>query len=256
MADATGFGVGFQAAVPYYYFSNALNRFTFRAKPDMSDNELLEFIEIEPQQTATASVIILHGLGADGHDFEQVVELVTLPATLSVRFIMPHAPMRSVTINGGEQMRAWYDFVPHSEHAGEDDIRVSAASVAHLIERERQRGIPASRIVLAGFSQGGVVALHTALRYSQRLAGVIAMSTYLDDVRTTEAERSDANLALPILMMHGTRDAMIPIMRAATARENLIRLGYDVRWFDYPMEHQVCMEEIEEFSLFLAEVLS
>lgn len=229
--------------------------FTTRAKPQMTDKERLEFIEIEPGEAATATVIILHGLGADGHDFEQVVDLLELPAALPLRFVLPHAPLRSVTINGGEEMCAWYDFVPHSEHAGEDDIRVSAGAIRNLIEREIDRGIPAARIVLAGFSQGGVVALHTALRYHERLAGVVAMSTYLDDVQITEAERSDANLALPILMAHGTRDGMIPIMRAATARENLIRLGYDVRWFDYPMEHQVCVEEIEEVSRFLTEIL-
>ena len=153
------------------------------------------------------------------------------------------------------EMRAWYDFIPHSETAGNDDIRISSGQVRAFIEREMERGIPSERIVLAGFSQGGVIALHTGLRFEHRLAGILALSTYLHDFMATSAEMHDANLALPILMAHGTQDPMIPIMRAATSRENLIRLGYDVRWFDYPMGHQVCMPELEEISAFLREVL-
>ena len=218
-------------------------------------NDLLEHIELEPATPATASVIWLHGLGADGHDFEPVVPALALPDSLAIRFIFPHAPVREITINNGAEMRAWYDFIPHSETAGADDIAVSSEQVRAFIEHEIARGIPSERIVLAGFSQGGVVALHTGLRFESRLAGIVALSTYLDDFRSTEAERTDANLAIPILMAHGTHDPMIPIMRAATSRENLIRLGYDVRWFDYPMGHQVCLEEIEEISSFFQEVL-
>lgn len=218
-------------------------------------DELLDHIEIEPDSPATASVIWLHGLGADGHDFEPIVPALKLPDGLAIRFIFPHAPMRPVTINNGEEMRAWYDFIPHSETAGREDIGESAAQVEAFLRRETDRGIPPARIVLAGFSQGGVIALHTGLRFDERLAGIIALSTYLDDFRATEQERTDANLAIPILMAHGTHDPLIPIMRAATSRENLIRLGYDVRWFDYPMEHQVCMPEVEEISRFLQEVL-
>ena len=217
--------------------------------------ELLDHIELEPDSPAIASVIWLHGLGADGHDFEPIVPELKLPDTLPIRFIFPHAPVRSVTINGGEEMRAWYDFVHHSETAGNDDIVESTDQINAFLAREIDRGIPASKIILAGFSQGGVIALQTGLRFEHRLAGILALSTYLHDYTATEAERTDANLAIPIMMAHGTQDPMIPIMRAATSRENLVRLGYDVRWFDYPMGHQVCMEEIEEVSRFFQEIL-
>ncbi|MCH7741676.1 MAG: carboxylesterase [Proteobacteria bacterium] len=218
-------------------------------------SELLEHIEIEPAREALASVIWLHGLGADGHDFEPIVAELGLPESLPVRFIFPHAPVRPITINGGEEMRAWYDFIPHSETSGGEDIIQSAAEVRLFLEREIERGIAPDRIILAGFSQGGVIALQTGLRYEHRLAGILALSTHLHDVSSTESELTDANLAIPVMMAHGTMDPMIPIMRAATSRENLIRLGYDVRWFDYPMGHQVCVDEIEEISRFFQEVL-
>ncbi len=217
--------------------------------------DLLDHIELEPDSTAIASVIWLHGLGADGHDFEPIVPELKLPESLPIRFIFPHAPIRPVTINDGAEMRAWYDFVPHSETAGSSDIAESASQINAFLEREIEKGIPASKIVLAGFSQGGVIALQTGLRCEHRLAGILALSTYLHDYTATEAELTDANLAIPIMMAHGTQDPMIPIMRAATSRENLIRLGYDVRWFNYPMGHQVCLEEIEEVSRFFQEIL-
>ncbi len=217
--------------------------------------ELLDCLEIEPAN-ADASIIWLHGLGADATDFEPIVPELHLPSDLGLRFVFPNAPIRPVTINGGEEMRAWYDFVPHSEYSGAEDVQASSAQINQLIERELQRGIRPERIILAGFSQGGVIALHTAMRYPQRLAGIIAISTYLFDFASAEAEMHDANLALPIFMAHGTHDPMIPIMRAATSRENLVRLGYDVRWRDYPMGHQVCLEEVEEISHFIQEVLS
>ncbi len=178
-----------------------------------------------------------------------------LPADHGIRFIFPHAPVRPVTINNGMEMRAWYDFVPHSESESYDDISESASEIRKFIDSEVAKGIPTERIVLAGFSQGGVIALHTGLRLERRLAGIVALSTYLYDVDRTEQEKQDANLAIPILMAHGTHDPMIPVMRAATSRENLIRLGYDVRWLTYPMQHQVCLEEIEEIASFFAEVL-
>ena len=218
-------------------------------------NGLLDHIEIEPDAEANACVILLHGLGADGHDFEPVIDEIHLPGSLNVRFILPHAPERAITINDGAEMRAWYDFIPHSEYSGNDDIIESATEVRRFIHREIERGIPASRIVLAGFSQGGVVALQTGLRFEERIAGIVALSTYLHDVASVEEERTDANLAIPIMLAHGTHDGLVPIMRAATARENLTRLGYDVRWFDYPMEHQVCLEEVEEIAQFLTETL-
>lgn len=219
----------------------------------MTDTRL-PHIEIEPTVAATATVIWLHGLGADGHDFEPLVPELHLPNDHSIRFIFPHAPVRPVSVNNGDEMRAWYDFVPHSEHSGSDDIAESGQQIVEFIQHEIDRGIPANRILLAGFSQGGVVALYTALRFGQRLCGVLALSTYLHDFSATEAELTDANLAIPIMMAHGTQDPMIPIMRAATSRENLIRLGYDVRWFDYSMGHQVCLEEVEEIARFFAEV--
>ncbi len=217
--------------------------------------ELLEHIEIEPAVDATASVIWLHGLGADGHDFEPIVPELKLPEKSGIRFIFPHAPMRSVTINDGAEMRAWYDFVPHSETAGNSDIDESSKQLECFIHREIERGIPSQHILLAGFSQGGVIALKTGTRFDQRLAGILALSTYLHDFTGTQADMHDANLAIPVMMAHGTQDPMIPVMRAATSRENLIRLGYDVRWFDYPMGHQVCLEEIKQIANFFGEVL-
>ena len=217
--------------------------------------DLLDHIEIEPSVEAKSTVIWLHGLGADGHDFEPIVPELNLPEDTSIRFIFPHAPIRSVTINDGAEMRAWYDFAPHSETAGTDDIAQSTDQLTDFIVREIDRGIPSHNILLAGFSQGGVIALNTGTRCDKRLAGILALSTYLHDFTGTQAAMSDANLAIPIMMAHGTQDPMIPVMRAATSRENLIRLGYDVRWFDYPMGHQVCMEEIEEISAFFAELL-
>jgi phospholipase/carboxylesterase len=217
--------------------------------------DLLEHIEIEPPAPARSTVIWLHGLGADGHDFEQIVPELKLPEDSSIRFIFPHAPIRLITINDGAEMRGWYDFIPHSETAGHDDIIESSGQIAALIDHEIERGIPSQNILLAGFSQGGVIALHTGARYDKRIAGILAISTYLHDFTGTENDMTDANLAIPIMMAHGTHDQMIPIMRAATSRENLIRLGYDVRWFDYPMEHQICLEEVEQIAAFFHEVL-
>ena len=204
---------------------------------------------------ARSTVIWLHGLGADGHDFEPIVPELNLPQDATIRFIFPHAPVRSVTINDGAEMRAWYDFMPHSETAGTEDIAESTAQLEQFIKREVERGISSQNILLAGFSQGGVIALNTGTRFNKRLAGILALSTYLHDFAGTQAEMNDANLAIPIMMAHGTQDPMIPIMRAATSRENLIRLGYDVRWFGYPMGHNVSLEEIQEIAAFFAEVL-
>ena len=215
---------------------------------------MLETIVIEPEQPAQGAVIFLHGLGADGHDFEPIVPELGVD-DLHLRFVFPHAPERPITINEGEPLRAWYDFVPHSEHAGSGDIKASALSIKALLQAQIDTGIPPERIILAGFSQGGVMALEVGLRYEQRIAGIIALSTYLHDAATTERERTDANLALPIFMGHGTADPMIPIMRAATSRENLIRLAYDIEWHDYPMGHQVCVEEIEDIARFIRRCL-
>ena len=215
---------------------------------------MLETVVIEPEQPAQGAVIFLHGLGADGHDFEPIVPELGVD-DLQLRFVFPHAPERPITINEGEPLRAWYDFVPHSEHAGSGDIKASSLSIKALLQAQIDTGIPPERIMLAGFSQGGVMALEVGLRYEQRIAGIIALSTYLHDAATTERERTDANLALPIFMGHGTADPMIPIMRAATSRENLIRLAYDIEWHDYPMGHQVCVEEIEDIARFIRRCL-
>ena len=217
--------------------------------------DLLEHIEIPPPVPARSTVIWLHGLGADGHDFEQIVPELKLAEDSSIRFIFPHAPIRPITINDGAEMHGWYDFIPHSETAGHDDIIESSGQISALIDHEIERGISSQNILLAGFSQGGVIALHTGARCQQRIAGILAISTYLHDFTGTEKDMTDANLAIPIMMAHGTHDQMIPIMRAATSRENLIRLGYDVRWFDYPMEHQICLEEVEQIAEFFNEVL-
>ena len=216
--------------------------------------ELLEHIRIEPDRPTRASIIWLHGLGADGHDFEPIVPELNLD-DLAIRFIFPHAPVRPITINNGAEMRAWYDFIPHKEETRNEDIDTSASQVSAFIHQELVAGIPSERILLAGFSQGGVLALHTGLRLDRRLAGIIALSTYLHDTNGTEEERHDANLALPVFMAHGVADPMIPVMRAATSRENLVRMGYDVSWQDYPMGHAVCQEEIRDLALFIRQRL-
>ncbi len=228
-------------------------------KPIISDElpegTLLECVKIQPASVARSTVIWLHGLGADGHDFEALIPELGLPEHSTIRFIFPHAPLRSIAINNGEAMRAWYDFVPYSETSGTEDIEESSSQIQALIEEEIAGGIPSENIVLAGFSQGGVIALHTGTRYDQRLAGILALSTYLHDFADTEARMHDANLAIPVMLAHGRHDMLIPVMRAATSRENLIRLGYDVSWFDYPMAHQICMQEVVEIARFFSRVL-
>jgi phospholipase/carboxylesterase len=216
----------------------------------------LETLEIETGPKPAAAVIWLHGLGADGHDFEPVVPELRLPATKPVRFIFPNAPQRPVTINMGMRMPAWYDILQMGggleDEAG---IRESQAQIGRLIEREKTRGIPARKIVLAGFSQGGAIALQTALRYPERLAGLMALSTYLPLSKTLEKERAAINSDLPILMAHGAYDPMIPMPRAQQSREALQALGYSVEWREYPMPHSVCPEEIADIAAFLLRIL-
>jgi phospholipase/carboxylesterase len=218
---------------------------------------VLETIEVETGPRPTAAVIWLHGLGADGHDFEPIVPELGLAATPAVRFVFPHAPMRAVTINGGAVMRAWYDIVSLEGVRREDDagVRASQASVEALIARETSRGIPAGRLVLAGFSQGGAIALQTGLRQAERLAGVMALSTYLPLASTLVAEGSAANRDVPIFMAHGRHDGLIPIERAMISREALRKAGYNVEWHDYAMEHAVCREEIDHIAAWLRAVL-
>src|SRR6266446_4118101 len=197
----------------------------------------------------------MHGLGADGHDFEPIVAELELPETLALRFVFPHAPMRPVTINRGYVMRAWYDVVGDgSEDAA--GIRASQAGVEALIAREKARGFPAARVVLAGFSQGGAMALHTGLRHAERLAGIMALSCSLPLADTVAAEGAPANRDVPIFMAHGTHDPMIPMARARRAYETLMGLGYRVEWHEYPMPHSVCAEEIADITVWLGKVFA
>jgi phospholipase/carboxylesterase len=218
---------------------------------------LLATLELETGRPPTASVIWLHGLGADGHDFEPIVPELDLPDSLPVRFVFPHAPMQPVTINGGAVMRAWYDVYGLQGMRREDaaGVRVSQAAVEELLAREKKRGIPASRLVLAGFSQGGAIALQTGLRHPERLAAIMALSTYLPVADTLAAEASAANRDVPIFMAHGLDDPLIPIERAQLSRKLLENAGYRVEWHEYPMEHSVCAQEIADISAWLRRVL-
>lgn len=211
----------------------------------------MEAVEITTAPNPQAAVLWLHGLGADGHDFEPIVPELRL--TKPVRFVFPHAPVRPVTINQGMRMRAWYDIFQFGG-GPEDDagIRASQKLLEDLI---RQQPVPAERIVLAGFSQGGAIALQTALRYPERLAGVMALSTYLPLNASLAAERSPANRDLPIFMAHGSYDDIIPLRRAEQSKEVLEKLGYKVEWKTYPMPHSVCAEELGDISRFLVTIL-
>ena len=218
--------------------------------------QVLEVIELETGPKPRAAVIWLHGLGADGHDFEPIVPELGLPASLPVRFIFPNAPQRPVTINMGMRMRAWYDILQMG--GGKEDengIRESQSQIEALIAGEVKRGIPHGKIVLAGFSQGGAIVLQTGLRHAERLAGVMALSTYLPLSNTLEKERSAANRDLPIFMAHGKFDGMIPMDRAALSRDAMRALGYAVDWREYPMQHSVCPEEIADIAAFLLRIL-
>jgi phospholipase/carboxylesterase len=213
---------------------------------------VLTAVEIETGPAPSLAVIWLHGLGADGHDFEPIVPELKL--RFSVRFVFPHAPVRPVTINGGMAMRAWYDILGFDRSAREDDagIRASATAVTELIDRELERGLRADRVVLAGFSQGGAIALHTALREPRALGGVIALSTYLPLAGTLAAERSAANERLPIFMAHGTSDNVLPLALGESSRRTLEAQGYAVDWHAYPMAHSVCLEEVSAIGAWLA----
>ena len=209
-------------------------------------SELLDCLELTTGADPVGTIIWMHGLGADAHDFESLVPMLGLDCPL--RFVFPNAPVRPVTINGGARMRAWYDIDPRSPLSGDSEIRESAAQVAALVEREVERGIPARRISLAGFSQGGVIALHLGLRHVDRLAGIMALSTYLHDPEHLTEEVSFASVDVPIFMAHGIADPMIPITRAITSREVLLRHAYQVEWHEYAMGHQVCPEEIRDIA--------
>ena len=216
----------------------------------------MESIEIQTGPRPQAAVIWLHGLGADGHDFEPIVPELRLPESLPVRFVFPHAPVRPVTLNQGMRMRAWYDIFQLGGGAEDEaGIRTSESALKALVAEETKKGIKPERIVLAGFSQGGAIAMHTALRYPQRLAGVLALSTYLPLAGKFAAERSEANRAAPIFMAHGLYDDIIPLVRAEQSRKALADAGYNVEWRRYPMAHSVCPEEIADIASFLVRIL-
>ena len=217
----------------------------------------LETVEIETAARPDAAIIWLHGLGADGNDFVPVIPELVRGGERAWRFVFPHATVRPITINGGMRMRAWYDIISLERPAAEDaaGFRDTDLAVRELITREMGRGIPADRIVLAGFSQGGAVALYTAPRFSQRLAGVMALSTYLPLASRFAAERNPANLATPIFMAHGLADAMLPIKLGLDSRDHLKSLGYTVEWHQYPMAHALCSQEIADIRHYLFRAL-
>jgi phospholipase/carboxylesterase len=221
-------------------------------------SELPGAIEIETGGAPRASVIWLHGLGADGHDFEPIVPELSLPATLPVRFVFPHAPVQAVTINGGARMRAWYDVYSLDGVRREDEtgVRASQGRVEALIAREKARGVAARQIVLAGFSQGGAIALQTGLRHPERLAGIMALSTFLPLAASVQKEATDANRDVPIFMAHGMHDELIPLARGAASRDALATAGYRVQWHEYRMQHSVCGEEIADVARWLRDVLN
>ncbi len=224
--------------------------------PAMSES-FLPAIEISTREPVQGSVIWLHGLGADGNDFAGIVPELALPATLAVRFIFPHAPQRPVTINGGYVMRAWYDITAPDLSQAQDaeGIRASAQTVAALVAREQARGVPVSRIVLGGFSQGGAIALQAGLRFPERLAGIMALSTYLPLAGTLGAEAHSANAGLPVFIGHGRDDSVVPLLLAERTRDTLTRLGYAVNWQQYPMAHSVCQQELRAIGAWLTACL-
>ena len=211
----------------------------------------MDAIQIETGPKPQAAVIWLHGLGADGHDFEPIVPELELAKP--VRFVFPHAPVRPVTINNGMRMRAWYDIFQFG--GGREDEQGLRASQKLVEEMIRAQGLPPEKIVLAGFSQGGAIVLQTGLRYAERLAGIMALSCYLPIASTVAAERNPANRSIPIFMAHGAYDDIIPIQRAQQSRAALEKLGYPIEWHDYPMPHSVCAPEIAHISAFLSKVL-
>lgn len=221
------------------------------------NDPILQVLEINPNTLPDCSVIWLHGLGADGYDFEPIVAELDLPAKPAIRFVFPHAPSRPVTLNGGVSMPAWFDLYTLELQAQEDEagIRQMARSIERLIEHETQRGLTYERIVLAGFSQGGALAIHTATRFAEQLAGLIALSSFLPLSQRLALERSPANAALPTFMAHGSFDQTVLYQYGVDSKEALIKLNYPVEWHDYPIAHGVCQEEIQDIREWLLRVL-
>ncbi len=226
--------------------------------------ELLETIEVSTGPKGSvpqAAVIWLHGLGADGHDFEAIVPELRLPPALAVRFVFPNAPMQAVTINNGHVMRAWYDVAfgdleGRSRKPDEAGVRASIAHIERLIAREVERGVPSERIAIAGFSQGGAIALATGLRHAHRLAGIMALSTYLPLGDSLPLEAADANRQVPVFFAHGSADPVIPIEMATASVERLQALGYPVQWQAYRMPHSVHPQEVVDIRDWLVKVLA
>lgn len=216
---------------------------------------MLDTIERNPNQEADASIIWMHGLGADGHDFEPIVDALNLPG---VRFILPHAPYRAVSINNGYEMRAWFDIFGLDADGPQDEtgIRQSRQEIEALIAKEKAKGIAAHRIVLAGFSQGGAIALHTALRHTETLAGVLVLSSWLPLKTRLQQEAHLANRALPVFMAHGTFDSIVPLQTAENSARLLTEAGYPLTWQTYPMAHSVCDREVADIRQFLCSILS
>ena len=222
-----------------------------------STTSLLDTLEQEPDGSARASVIWLHGLGADGHDFASLPPQLGVSPELGIRYVFPHAPVIPVTVNMGTRMRAWYDIVT-MDARGQDDvgIRGSATAIEALIAREIDRGIPSSQIVLAGFSQGSAMALFTGLRHAAPLAGIVALSGYLPLHESLPAEASAANHQVPLLLAHGAHDNVVPYRLGENTADMLRAAGYEVDWHTYEMAHQVCLEEVQEIGRFLTKVLT
>ncbi|WP_438863252.1 alpha/beta hydrolase [Neptunicella sp.] len=218
----------------------------------MSDN-LLPYVEVNPTQTAKACVIWLHGLGDSGNGFAPIVPELKLPDELAIRFIFPHAPVRPITINNGYQMRAWYDIksMQLDKRADAAGVYESANLVQALIEQEIANGIPADKIVLAGFSQGGVIALHLGPRFGQKLAGIMALSTYMSEPESLAKQANPVNQSTSVLMCHGRSDDVVPMDYGQQAYQQLQQCGYQVEWHDYPMQHNVCVEELATISNWL-----
>ncbi len=214
-------------------------------------------IVVEPSEAPQACVIWLHGLGADGGDFEPVVPQLAAGITRRTRFIFPHAPLQAVTINGGAQMRAWYDIAEMDleRRVDGEGVKNSAENIAALLEEQHHLGIPYEKMILAGFSQGGAIALHLGLRLQQRLAGIMALSTYITMPDALESECSQANAATPIFLAHGSQDPMVPLAASENARQLLRTLGYRPNCHTYPMAHAVCAEELRDISCWLEDVL-
>jgi len=219
--------------------------------------DLLPAIELETAPGPVASVIWLHGLGADGNDFVPIVPELGLPPARALRFIFPHAPVRAVTINNGMRMRAWYDIAAAdlNNRADISGVRQSTDQVEGLIAREKGRGVPAAHIVLAGFSQGGAIALYAGLRHAERLAGILALSTYLVQADRLPAEAAAANRDVPIFMAHGTADPVVRFEWGLASRRALEANGNPVEWHQYPIEHSLCLEEVRAIGVWLAKVL-